>query len=195
MVIRWLHICVQSGLYSLNSLNLFPCLLQQHTLLVLFDHSLCTLSWISLSCFLFPTLNTGIIQVVMVDPYSSHLRVPVFSFMLFVLVINKYWWFLNLFGLKCYIVLYSTNIFQNTVTVWIGLEGLLAASTQCAIAFYHNALCWFLTITLYILFPLLFTCPSLLFLPPNFNQTLFEHLSVRSRSLHHERREIYSKIS
>ena len=193
MVIRSLHICVQSGLYSLNSLNLFPCLLQQHTLLVLFDHSLCTLSWIS--CFLFPTLNTGIIQVVMVDPYSSHLRVPVFSFMLFVLVINKYWWFLNLFGLKCYIVLYSTNIFQNTVTVWIGLEGLLAASTHCAIAFYHNALCWFLTITLYILFPLLFTCPSLLFLPPNFNQTLFEHLSVRSRSLHHERREIYSKIS
>ena len=30
---------------------------------------------------------------------------------------------------------------------------------------------------------------------PNFNQTLFEHLSVRSRSLHCERREIYSKIS
>ena len=97
---------------SLSSLNLLPCLLQQHTLLVLFDHSLCTLSWIS--CFLFPTLNTGVIQVVMVGPYSSHLRVPVFSFMLFVLIITNHWWFLNLFGL---IVLYSTNIFQNTVTV------------------------------------------------------------------------------
>lgn len=44
-------------------------------------------------------------------PYASH--APVISFMLLVLTINNYSWFLNLFQLKCHIILYSTNLFQN----------------------------------------------------------------------------------
>ena len=158
-----------AGCTSQLCLTRYPWLLWQHTLLVLCGHLFSIPLMGSLSSVL--TLNIRDTQW----PPLFLLHFPVISFTFFTLAINNNWRFLNLWGLRCYLLWYSTNIFQSTATVpvQIGLGRLLA-----------KAMCF--SVTFDMSFPL-FPVPEL--------QTPLQHLSVRSGSLHHNKKEMYDRFT